>query len=46
MKTDVLKKEIYQALDIVNDNEVLQVVYTIKKKVQKPIGGIIFRLCK
>lgn len=32
MKSEKLKKEIHQAIDVVNDNEILQVVYTILKK--------------
>ena len=32
MKTTLLKKEIHQAIDTVNDSEILKAVYTILKK--------------
>jgi putative addiction module component (TIGR02574 family) len=32
MKSSTLKKEIHQAVDVVNDNEILYAIYTILKK--------------
>ncbi len=32
MKSEKLKKEIHQAIDVVNDDEILYAVYTILKK--------------
>jgi putative addiction module component (TIGR02574 family) len=32
MKTSALKKEIYQAIDNIKDNEILEAVYTILKR--------------